>query len=351
MVLLSSTTWNDPAMVGQDAFFHYLPVNETTMSYGVYVTGAGQASIQPGEDYPPSGHPTLYSFDWQRGRTLPDFQLILVTEGAGEFESEATGLVCFERAALIFLFPGVWHRYRPLSEVGWRERWISFNGELVHRLFDIGLFGPSLAISTPCDCERLVAEFDELLEVIQRHSVENPAVLTFKALRTISSAIAERIKEAQSTGLVDSENPTYYTLDDPVVQRALELIWTHSHCPMSVNDIARELPVTRRTLDRRFAEATGHSVLEEINICRLSRAKRLLMETDLPVKSIARLAGFSSTERMRVAFVEREGTPPTNFRKRVAQSRDGTGPAAGSSEQRIALGDRVPIREEKEPLS
>ena len=84
----------------------------------MYVTGAGRVVIQPGEHYPPSGHPTLYQFDWLRGRTLPEFQLVLITDGAGEFESEATGHVEFEGATLIFVFPGVWHRYRPASKVG-----------------------------------------------------------------------------------------------------------------------------------------------------------------------------------------------------------------------------------------
>jgi transcriptional regulator GlxA family with amidase domain len=106
------------------------------------------------------------------------------------------------------------------------------------------------------------------------------------------------------------------SIDDPIVQKALEIIWTPSPHALSVGDIARQLPVTRRTLDRRFVEATGHSVLEEINTCRLIRAKRLLDETDLPVKSVAHLAGFSSAERMRVLFVEREGMSPTVYRRR-----------------------------------
>jgi transcriptional regulator GlxA family with amidase domain len=109
-------------------------------------------------------------------------------------------------------------------------------------------------------------------------------------------------------------------VDDPVVQKALEIIWSHSTPPLSVGDIARQLPVTRRTLDRRFVDATGHSVLEEMNTCRLSRAKRLLIETDLPVKRIAHVAGFTSTERMRVLFVEREGMSPTEFRRRAGSS-------------------------------
>lgn len=112
--------------------------------------------------------------------------------------------------------------------------------------------------------------------------------------------------------------------DDPIVYRAMEIIWTQSPFPNSVSDIARQLPVTRRTLDRRFAEATGHSVLEEINACRLTRARRLLIETDLPVKTVAHLAGFSSSERMRVKFVEREGVSPATYRRREALARHET---------------------------
>ena len=320
MVLLNGAPWKVPAMGREDAFFHYLPVNEETIRWGLYVTGAGRVVIQPGEQYPPNGHPTLYQFDWLRGRTLPEFQLVLITDGAGEFESEATGHVEFSGAALIFVFPGVWHRYRPASRIGWTERWFSCNGELLHRMFGIGMFGPGLAVAKPRDASRLAAEYDEMLEAIHQHSVQHPAVLTFQAMRIISEAVGQRMEDALSTGDVP-KNPTALYVDDPIVQKALEIIWSHSHYPMSVGDIARQLPVTRRTLDRRFVEATGHSVLEEINACRLSRAKRLLAETDLPVKTVAHLAGFSSTERMRVIFVEREGVSPTMFRKQAGGER------------------------------
>ena len=116
MILLSSTVRKDPAMSREDTFFHYLPVNEETMSWGIYVTGAGRSVIRPGEKYPPSGHPTLYQFDWSRGRTLPEFQLVLITDGAGEFESEATGLVRFEGAS--YSVPSRWARRDVIVHVG-----------------------------------------------------------------------------------------------------------------------------------------------------------------------------------------------------------------------------------------
>lgn len=114
------------------------------------------------------------------------------------------------------------------------------------------------------------------------------------------------------------ERPNFRQIGDPVVVRALELIWSEGQRPLSVGDVARQLPVTRRTLDRRFAELVGHSVLEEILVCRMSRATRLLQETDLPIKTIAHYSGFSSTERMRVAFIERMGVSPTAYRQRSA---------------------------------
>jgi len=60
-------------MVAQFDFFHYLPVSNHAMEWGMYVTGAGRTRIAPAADYPPGKHPSLYQFDWRRGRTLPEF--------------------------------------------------------------------------------------------------------------------------------------------------------------------------------------------------------------------------------------------------------------------------------------
>jgi transcriptional regulator GlxA family with amidase domain len=100
-----------------------------------------------------------------------------------------------------------------------------------------------------------------------------------------------------------------------LVANALQLIWSRSHQILSVAQLAQHLSVTRRTLDRRFRAVLDRSVLEEINGCRISRAKRLLEETSLPLKTVARLAGFTNAERMRVVFCEREKMTPTAFRK------------------------------------
>jgi hypothetical protein len=105
--------------------FAYLPVPEVVTRLGLYVTGAGTDVVPPGAGYPQQKHPELYDFNWNSGRILPEYQLVFVSEGRGEFESKETGLLPVEPGTIMMLFPDVWHRYRPHAETGWTEFWIS----------------------------------------------------------------------------------------------------------------------------------------------------------------------------------------------------------------------------------
>ena len=63
-------------------FHHYLPVDDSVMQWGLYLTGAGTETIPAGSDYPPEGHPGVYNFLWGAGRTLPEFQILLINRSA-----------------------------------------------------------------------------------------------------------------------------------------------------------------------------------------------------------------------------------------------------------------------------
>jgi LacI family transcriptional regulator len=85
--------------------------------------------------------------------------------------------------------------------------------------------------------------------------------------------------------------------------------------PIRVPDIVTHTGLSRRSLERRFTATLGHTLLEEITRCRLDRAKRLLLETDLSIERVALAAGFSATKRMTHAFRESEGTLPHRYRQ------------------------------------
>ena len=300
-----------------DSFFHYFPVDDRVLRWGAYVTGAGVATILPKAPYPPFGHPMLYHFDWRRGRTLPEFQMVLVAQGAGEFESELSGRVTFHGPTLLWLFPGVWHRYRPLQQTGWTERWFSFNGDLVHRLWAQGLIHPSRAAASISNASDLVTKYDGMLQQIHANPLSHTALHSLQVLRLLADSV-ESITDVLG-GVKKEASPPQRPID-PIVEQALSIIKTQSHRPISIEQVAEELSVARRTLDRRFSAATGRSILEEINEFRLNRAKRLLSETDLPIRSIANLVGFSSPERLGLLFARREGVSPSEFRQRKSRS-------------------------------
>lgn len=302
-----------------DGFFHYFPVNDDVLRWGAYVTGAGIATILPAQQYPPSGHPVLYDFDWRRGRTLPEFQMVLINLGGGEFESAATGRVSFRQPTIMWLFPGVWHRYRPLPEAGWTERWFSFNGDLCHRLAANGLIHPSRAVAAIGDAPTLVEKFDAMLQQIHANPMSHTGLHSLQVMRLVAETVDCVTKQSPATGNASSPSEVRPEVDE-LAEAALQLIWTRSHHSLSSDDVAERLQVARRTLDRRFAAATGRSILEEINACRLMRAKRLLARTDLSMRSIANLVGFASSERMGILFARSEGLTPSEYRRRRMRS-------------------------------
>ena len=298
----------------RESFHHYLPVNDETMKWGLYLTGGGRAQIEAGEDYPPPGHPSLYRFDWRRGRTLPEFQVLLISEGRGFFESQVSERQEVGPNTLILLFPGVWHCYRPDPDTGWTERWLSLNGQTVHQLMDLQFIAPTRPVCSCSNANEFSQRFDRLLSRIHSHPTENSILLSLRAM----DFIAEVIEQTKAQPLAASPQPEPIEgVADPLVARTLELIWTHSHRPLSVDQLVENLAVSRRTLERRFALERSHSILDEINICRVNRAKRLLAETDLPVKTVAYLAGFTSQEHMRVTYRKQQGCSPNAYRKHV----------------------------------
>lgn len=297
----------------REAFHHYLPVNDQAIAWGAYLTGAGRSFTAPGDEYPLAGHPQLYDFSWQRGRTLPEFQLVLVTEGSGEFESANTLLRKFDGDALFFLSPGSWHRYRPNPETGWSERWVSLSGSLLHQLGKMKCTWPGTGLIAIDHSQDFVRRFDDLIDRVHQAPAQSPVLLSLQGLGLVGDAIDlfKKDHEPSLQRIAATSNDTKH----PSVDEAVEIIWTRSHSPITDLDIAKQLAIPRVDLDTQFMAVRGHRVAQEINNCRVSRAQRLLTETDLSIEVIADLAGFPTSKQMRSVFLKDHGQSPTEYRE------------------------------------
>jgi len=297
-----------------EGFFRYLPVSQRTARWGLYVTGCGHVCVPRSGEHPPHGHPELYRFRWERGRVLPEYQLIYLTDGEGVFESTAGGMRKIAAGDLIVLFPGVWHRYRPARRSAWETLWVSLDGDSMRRLVEQGFLGPDQPVLTVGRNPGLLDAYHRLLAAVRDPQQGNPLLLAARAMEILAWILAPSQPEVPQPATAPFVKP----VSDRLVAEAVRFIWSHSRPELTVVEVAAHFPLTRRSLERRFHRVLGHTILEEIVRCRLERARRLLIETELPLKAVALSAGFSSGERMSKVFRRAEGISPAEFRRRHA---------------------------------
>jgi AraC-like DNA-binding protein len=280
-------------------------VNEALFHEALYLTHAGWERVEPGEPYPQSDTPYFY-FEWKEGRTLPEFCLALIVAGSGEFETREHRQR-IEAGEAFLVRPGEWHRHRPAPKTGWTLMWIHFNGDEPLRWLRDHAFNLQQNLAVMENRELFRAQFEHLLASVHRNPSMNSANFSRQATGLLSHFL-----EDKSGGDVRGTN----AVRDDAVKAAVEYIWNFSHAIVDVPAVARKVGVARRTLDRRFAAATGRTVLEEIQFCRVTRAAKLLQETTMPVKHIVQRAGFRSDEHLRLAFQKTFGKSPQAFRRK-----------------------------------
>ena len=80
-------------------------------------------------------------------------------------------------------------------------------------------------------------------------------------------------------------------------------------------NIADEVGISRRQLERLFRQHTGVSPVEYYTELRVGRAHALLNETNLSIAEIAAATGFSGTSQLAARFRKRFGKSPGAYRR------------------------------------
>ena len=299
--------------------FYYPSVGGRDIVHELYLTSLGRITYPAKTTYPAAGHPPEYQFRWKEGRVLGDFALVWIEQGRGEAETSTFGRRSLSPGDLLFLAPGEWHRYRPDPASGWTERWICANGAYLHRLRRNGSFPSTSDVRQPNDAKALAAAFDQLRGAAERNSL----LVSGLTLTVFALALGE---DGEGSKNVVART----TSGDASVDAAIHHIWTNCHRPLHVNDIAKHLGISRRTLERKFAETGQRSVANELTHARVMRGRELLCDSRLTVKEAGYAAGFGGAPRFIAAHRRVHGTTPGRSRTNaVMLERARREPAAG----------------------
>ena len=129
------------------------------------------------------------------------------------------------------------------------------------------------------------------------------------------SNLGEALKEVKDIVRVDGE----YLECSPKVIMALEYIREHYSKPLNLEEIADYAGISRVYLSQTFKKEVGKNIWDYLAEYRLSKAKELLLASNLKVYAIAELCGFGSPQYFNKIFKKMTGFSPYQFRDNKMQ--------------------------------
>src|SRR3954468_1707754 len=141
----------------------------------------------------------------------------------------------------------------------------------------------------------------------------------YQAASLLDAMMSGRVRKPQriiveAVDVVTRRSSEVIEVEDADIAAALQFIRREQGRDISVDNVVDEVAVSRRHLEKRFRETIGRTILEEIQLVRLERAKRLLLETTYSVSKVASLAGFGSVGYFVQFFHKRVGKTPLKYR-------------------------------------
>jgi AraC family transcriptional regulator len=96
-----------------------------------------------------------------------------------------------------------------------------------------------------------------------------------------------------------------------------EFIEARLDSKVTIQELAGALGLSAGFFSRAFKSAVGKAPHDYIVDCRISRARRLLVGTELDLTTIALASGFASHAHMTTTFRSRLGISPGALRRRI----------------------------------
>ena len=281
----------------------YFPKDETHSNWGLNVITAGSSRFKPGETYPDTSHPKDHLFNWNNGRILNGYYLVFITKGKGIFETENTGSALVEEGNVLVLFPGLWHRYKPIREIGWEEYWVGFNGPYCDFLMNSEIFSASKPVIHAGLNQQLTQCFHTLTDsdyLIQQNNHPFLCGVTLQIIGLIQMINSKQGR--QTTPLEIGLEKAFFLMHDRIEQ--------------SINfvELAREVGLSYAWFRKMFREKTGVAPNQYFIDLKIKRAQELIRNTNLNINEISYSLDFNSPFYFSRLFKQKTGHSPAEYR-------------------------------------
>ncbi|MFK7788320.1 MAG: substrate-binding domain-containing protein [Phycisphaeraceae bacterium] len=144
----------------------------------------------------------------------------------------------------------------------------------------------------------------------------------FKAAAMLDKLLRGEVLEEeqvllQPLGVTSRQSTDVLMVEDAEIREALRYIRENAIYGIDVRDILKEVPIARRTMERKFKAFLGHTPAEEIRQIKLEKVRELLGATNMAIPEIAEACGFNYVEHMIPVFKKKFGATPAAYRRRI----------------------------------
>lgn len=245
-------------------------------------------------------------------RALREPLFLWITQGQGRINLGGSTRG-FHPHNAIFIPAGTLHGFQAMTRV---------QGTAVYFGHDHGLDLPAQPLHLRLRDAAQHAEVAHLIDSVQRE-LDGGRPLAQKAayhqLGLLSIWLDRRAQDKIEDG---GQASLQLNANERLTARYATLLEREFGSSLNVSDYATALGVTPTHLTRACRASCGQTALEMMQARRLFEARKLLLETDIPVQDIARTLGFSTAGYFARAFAQHIGEPPSAYRKaRPARAR------------------------------
>ncbi|HZB13996.1 MAG TPA: DNA-binding transcriptional regulator [Chryseolinea sp.] len=143
----------------------------------------------------------------------------------------------------------------------------------------------------------------------------------YEAARLMERMVAEKTCCApdvivKPTQVVTRHSTDIFASQDKYIVSALKYIHGNLDKNLKVDQVLREVPLSRRSLEKRFMLTTGYPVYEYIYNQRIEKFTQLLLETEMTIFEIALDLGLSDSKNIARQFKQVKGLTPMEYRKK-----------------------------------
>lgn len=118
------------------------------------------------------------------------------------------------------------------------------------------------------------------------------------------------------THIVTRSSTDIYAANDEHIVSALKYIHLHIDKNLKVSEVLKEVPLSRRALEKRFMQITGYPVYKYIYNLRIEKFIQKLIETNMTITEIAYELGLDDTKNISRLFKQMKGMTPLEYRKK-----------------------------------